>query len=132
MTQGVSEVRRRQFDLWFFRDLTADQRSKLYQLAGLPSEEIRTHSHEHIALDHIMSGLRVSPPPDGEVAVKVKGLRDKGWMVAVHNDYRQNGVFHTFWLFTHPDGRWIKGEGPTDEAAVNQAASATAGKGETR
>jgi hypothetical protein len=24
----------------------------------------------------------------------------------------------TFWLFTHPSGRWLKGEGESDESAV--------------
>jgi len=45
-------------------------------------------------------------------------LRALGWAVAVHNDYRLNGVAHTFWLLTKGD-RCIKGEGPTDAAALN-------------
>ena len=44
--------------------------------------------------------------------------REKGWTVAVHNDYRQNGNPMTFWLLTHPCGRWLKGEGKTDDAAL--------------
>ena len=47
-------------------------------------------------------------------------LRADGWVVAVHNDYRQNDTPHTFWLLTHPDGRWIKGEGATDAEALTQ------------
>lgn len=46
-------------------------------------------------------------------------LRLNGWAVAVHNDYRVNGESFTFWLFTHPQGIWIKGEGRTDEAALD-------------
>jgi hypothetical protein len=45
-------------------------------------------------------------------------LRAAGWTVAVHNDYKQNGELFTFWLFTHPDGRWLKGEGRTDAEAL--------------
>ena len=45
-------------------------------------------------------------------------LRKEGWLVGVHNDYKLNGKFMTFWLFTHPSGRYLKGEGETDEAAV--------------
>jgi len=45
-------------------------------------------------------------------------LRENGWMVGVHNDYRQGGKLMTFWLFTHPSGRWLKGEGESDESAV--------------
>ena len=47
-------------------------------------------------------------------------LRDAGWMVAVHNDYRQDGKLMTFWLFTHPQGCWVKGEGETDAEALEQ------------
>jgi hypothetical protein len=45
-------------------------------------------------------------------------LREVGWTVAVHNDYRQGGKLMTFWLFTHPDGRWLKGEAESDRQAV--------------
>jgi cell division protein FtsB len=48
-------------------------------------------------------------------------LRADGWEVAVHNDYRQDGQPHTFWLFTRGDRRWIKGEGTTDEFALRAA-----------
>lgn len=46
-------------------------------------------------------------------------LRAGSWSVAAHNDYRLDGMPHTFWLLTHPDGRWIKGEGRTDGEALN-------------
>lgn len=48
----------------------------------------------------------------------LRQIREAGWSVAVHNDYRQNGIACTFWLFTHPNGKWLKGEGRTDEQAV--------------
>lgn len=48
-------------------------------------------------------------------------LRGRGWRVAVHNDYSLNGEFHTFWLFTHANGRWIKGEGRSDAEALSRA-----------
>lgn len=48
-----------------------------------------------------------------------KDLRDKGWMVAVHNDYRQDGKLHTFWCFTKGDLQ-TKGEGLSDAAALNE------------
>lgn len=47
-------------------------------------------------------------------------LRALGWSVAVHNDYKINGLRMTFWLFTHENGRWVKGEGPQDEAALTE------------
>lgn len=45
-------------------------------------------------------------------------IRALGWSVAVHNDYRLNGVAHTFWLFTKGD-RALRGEGLTDAQALN-------------
>lgn len=46
-------------------------------------------------------------------------LRAAGWTVAVHNDYRQDGQFHTFWIFTK-DNLCYKGEGLSDAAALDQ------------
>ena len=46
-------------------------------------------------------------------------LRAAGWTVAVHNDYRQAGVgLMTFWLFTNPDGRYVKSEGRSDDEVL--------------
>ncbi len=53
----------------------------------------------------------------------VDTLRELGWSVAVHNDYRLEGVPHTFWLFTMGD-RCVKGEGRTDEDALRAVALA--------
>jgi len=41
-------------------------------------------------------------------------------MVAVHNDYRLDHEFHTFWLFTKGT-RCAKGEGRSDEHALRAA-----------
>jgi hypothetical protein len=49
-------------------------------------------------------------------------MRHNGWLVAVHNDYRQAGGFWTFWLFTNStNGRFVKGEAKTDTEAVKLA-----------
>ena len=45
-------------------------------------------------------------------------LRENGWSVAVHNDYRLNGKVMTFWLFTHEAGLYIRGEAATDLGAL--------------
>lgn len=50
-------------------------------------------------------------------------IRARGWTVAVHNDYRQDGKPHTFWLFTK-GGRAVKGEGPTDAEALDEVRKA--------
>jgi len=61
-------------------------------------------------------------------------IRERGWTVAVHNDYRQNGISHTFWLFTR-NGVAIKGEGRTDAEALGRVravlATTTEAPGET-
>jgi hypothetical protein len=69
--------------------------------------------------------LRADHPARGERdetdmpwPLKLAALRKAGWVVAVHNDYRQGGMPMTFWLFTHSDGRWVKGEGATDHLAL--------------
>ena len=46
-------------------------------------------------------------------------LREQGWSVAVHNDYRLHGESFTFWLLTKNE-RALKGEGRTDGEALNQ------------
>lgn len=50
----------------------------------------------------------------------LKDLRDSGWRVAIHSDYRQNGLDLTFWLLTHECGVWVKGEGISDFAALTE------------
>ena len=47
-------------------------------------------------------------------------LRERGWSVAIHNDYRINREPRTFLLLTHSNGRWVKGEATTDEGAIRQ------------
>jgi len=56
-------------------------------------------------------------------------LRALGWSVAIHNDYRQDGKFHTFWLLTK-GGQCVKGEGESDAEALNQIRVAIRGKEE--
>jgi len=47
-------------------------------------------------------------------------IRLRGWDVAIHNDYRIDGIFHTFWLFTNPvTGKFVKGEGRADAEALD-------------
>jgi hypothetical protein len=50
----------------------------------------------------------------------LRSIRHAGWRVAIHNDYQMEGKWYTFWLFTHPNGRWIRGEGQTDLEALEK------------
>lgn len=53
-----------------------------------------------------------------EFSRTLHALRQDGWRVAVHNDYRLNGDDMTFWLMTHISGFYLKGEGKTDMDAL--------------
>jgi len=54
----------------------------------------------------------------------LKEVRDRGWMVGCHNDYMLNGKQFTYWMFTHAaSGKYVHGEGETDERAVEIAMS---------
>lgn len=55
----------------------------------------------------------------GEGVASPDDFRRIGYSVAVHNDYRLDGEAHTFWLLTHPEGHWLKGEGRTDAEALD-------------
>jgi hypothetical protein len=78
---------------------------------------------EDAALSH-RSGER-EQQTDGGLGDALRRMRSEGWTVAVHNDYRQNGQPMTFWLFTNEThGTFVKGEGPTDLAAVTDARAA--------
>ena len=53
-------------------------------------------------------------------------IRAAGWTVAIHNDYQQDCLPHTFWLFTMKanmfpggDGWYVMGEGRTDAEALD-------------
>ena len=51
----------------------------------------------------------------------LKSMRDAGLVVAIHNDYEQDGHPHTFYLMTYKEGRHtlaFKGEGYTDDEAL--------------
>jgi len=47
----------------------------------------------------------------------LEGLRREGWVVAIHNDYRQGCRAFMFWLFTR-GGKCFSGEGMTDREAL--------------
>jgi hypothetical protein len=105
----------------------------LHTMAGYDYVQLDTGTHEGIMPRYIMvpvyelrktpagaGATQKLPPQRPDVAGpnSADDLRRQGWTVAVHNDYRQGGVEHTFWLVTK-DGREFHGEGPRDEDALN-------------
>lgn len=81
---------------------------------GKMSEAARNLRQELVNLRTQLAAAEAGRPDD---------LRATGWAVAVHNDYRQNGVMHTFWLFTR-DGVAIRGEGCSDAEALDRVRAA--------
>ena len=83
------------------------------------------NSHYKATIDALAErhGANGRPSPEEAWHEKLARLRNDGWAVAVHNDYRLQGKNHTFWLFTRND-RAIKGEGHSDEEALDAAAKA--------
>lgn len=87
------------------------------ELTGLPPSEQTTYDRMRQALETCTKEREALR--DANAAAEVRDrLKSMGWAVGVHNDYRLNGEDHTFWLFTHPAGRWVKGEGRTDIEAL--------------
>ncbi|ACL59098.1 hypothetical protein [Methylobacterium nodulans] len=89
-------------------------------MATIFDREIAIRNPQQIDMEKVWHALRGSP----------NGLRQKGLMVAVHNDYRLDGQTKTFWLMTWDTGqrdsfgrqiiRSFKGEGATDAEALDQ------------
>ena len=50
----------------------------------------------------------------------LRTMRAAGWMVACHNDYeaKDQASNRTYWMFTHPSGRWVDGDSATDVDAL--------------
>ena len=61
------------------------------------------------------------PHPDNNYADQLDMLKERGWLIAVHSQHKRDGLPYSSWLFIHPNGRWIKGEGHSDEQAVQNA-----------
>jgi hypothetical protein len=95
--------------------------------SGLSDSAYRHYCDLHHTLDEAVKKLEAleSEP------ISPDDLRELGWVVAVHNDYRLDSEAHTFWLFTK-NGRCIKGEGKTDaialKAVMEQALSSIEGE----
>jgi hypothetical protein len=45
-------------------------------------------------------------------------LRNDGWMVARHNDYKLGGIARTVWLVINDKGQYVLGDGKTDMDAL--------------
>lgn len=52
---------------------------------------------------------------------KLEYLRERGWTVAIHNDYQLGPQRFSFWLFTHKkSGRFLKEEDKMDAKALDR------------
>lgn len=87
----------------------------------LPDADEEWHDFDYDVQNAIreIERLRAASPS----AATADDLRRRDLVVAVHNDYRQGGKLHTFWLMTHQQGDTItayKGEGESDAAALDK------------
>lgn len=90
---------------------------------SLPHEFIAIKKH-HPRTHRVVSGVSIGVVLPAVLPSDPQELylwRDAGWSIAVHNDYRLNGVAHTFYLLTHECGLYLKGEGKTDGEALMEA-----------
>lgn len=97
-------------------------REVVYQVEALGAHVLLTDAV--VLLDQVKNKVAdwielPNKPLEPRKASDPADIREKGWVVAVHNDYREKGEFRTFWLFTK-HSRCIKGEGPSDAGALNQ------------
>ncbi len=93
-------------------------RAALAEAAALAAEVPGRLSTDSTSVGNRISAAPPPAPVPGGLTPTLGRLRMAGWSVAVHNDYRLDGAQWTFYLFTHPDGRWVKGEGRTDAEAL--------------
>jgi hypothetical protein len=96
-------------------DVVHDDHSHRY----VPSSEYERVCKEH-AVTHRQRSNALSAGASNET---LGLLRAAGWLVAVHNDYVQDGKVRTLWAFSKGN-QFIKGEGDTDGEALNAARSA--------
>lgn len=89
------------FELWFFRDLTEEQRMSLFRLAGLPVEEIVSQAAERLSIRYVTNTLTKQPAasegdvacfrmigPDGEVGGWVNRTKDNYPLPILKTDWR--------------------------------------------
>jgi hypothetical protein len=57
---------RSKLGLWFFRDLSDEQRFKLFRIFGMPDAETANHGYQAMALSHVVRLLSVQPHPADE------------------------------------------------------------------
>ena len=63
--------------LWFFRELSDEQRLSLFKLTGMPVAELRAQGHQLLALKHIIKVLRAD-----EAIIALRAEREgAGWRV---------------------------------------------------
>jgi hypothetical protein len=79
--------------LWFFRELTDEQRLGLFSIFGYPTREIGpVHGHQRTVLNRIFTAL-ASPPVDSDAVQALDGQERMllGWMLAA---FEQSKIGH--------------------------------------
>lgn len=99
-------------------------------LRDMGPEEFRrslVRAGTHTADGRLVPELREEKTMNESAESILGRMRASGWMVAAHNDYRQNGQVQMFWLLTREVyGRTscVRGEGASDRLALEQCSLA--------
>lgn len=56
----MTDIPEDKFKLWFFRDLSSDQRKKLFGVFDMPMDQLDTHGSQALALRHLFSAETVT------------------------------------------------------------------------
>lgn len=101
----------RKLELWFFRDMSDEQRLKLFVIFGMPVDEIgKTHGHQRIALRRILSAL-AEPAGEAELVAWQRLHPTEGWVWVRPEDaehYTKMGQAIRPLYTTPPDASAIK------------------------
>lgn len=93
--------------------------------AGTKGDITNDHRNFVGALE-VLGLIQFQPSDSGALKAEdvLLNMRRCGWRVGAHNDYTVNGKQMTFWLMTHVNGYYVKGEAPTDLEALRMCENA--------
>jgi len=100
-----AETFERRIHLWFFRNLTNDQREELFRLCFYPAEVGTTHAVQQLALRRILSALSDAPVVTEEsdlIKTARSALDDWDRNTCTHESTRRGG---TIWTICDDCGR---------------------------
>jgi hypothetical protein len=91
-----------------------------YDMAARFADKIINAGYNIVSKQTLNLAIEIIKSSSGKTAlIQLDSIRKKGWVVAIHNDYKVNGMPYTFWLFTKDPNLAVKGEGINDNVALS-------------